>query len=135
MKEDSDGIPYIVRSKFNNGMKYRVDRHRLSTLNPAGVISFGAENASFFYQAEEWCSGRDMYYIDTRHLSMYTCLFLISCLKPICTKYSYNYGLFPDLLNKEKIKLPIIQDNIPDWEYMENYIKNTRLNYLSIYPM
>lgn len=111
-------------------MKYRVDKKRLSTLNPAGVISFGAENASFFYQAEEWCSGRDMYYIDTRHLSMYTCLFLISCLRPICTKYSYNNGLFPDLLNKEKIKIPVTQGNIPDWDYMDNYMKNIQLYYM-----
>lgn len=48
VKEKTNGIPYIVRSKFNNGMKYRVEQQMLS-LNPAGVISFGAENASFFY--------------------------------------------------------------------------------------
>lgn len=65
VKENPEGIPYVVRSKFNNGIKYYVERPN-SNVNPAKVISFGAENATFFYQEYEWISGRDMYYIDTR---------------------------------------------------------------------
>lgn len=119
--EDKNGIPYIVRSKFNNGTKYRVENKVGMKLNPAGVISFGAENPTFFYQYEEWCSGRDIYYIDTRNLSTHTCFFLISCLMFITYKYSYNYGLFPDLLKKEYIKLPTINGE-PDWNYMNDFM-------------
>ena len=108
-------------------MKYRVDKQRLSALNPAGVISFGAENASFFYQAEEWCSGRDIYYIDTQHLTRHTCMFLLSCLQKITLMYSYNYGLFPDLLKQETVRLPITSKGTPDWGYMDNYMRNVEL--------
>ena len=93
VKENPEGIPYVVRSKFNNGVKYYVERPN-SNVNPAKVISFGAENATFFYQKSEWISGRDMYYIDTRGIDEYACLFITSCLQPIAEKYSYNYGLF-----------------------------------------
>ena len=103
VKENPEGIPYVVRSKFNNGVKYYVERPN-SNVNPAKVISFGAENATFFYQKSEWISGRDMYYIDTRGINEYACLFVTSCLQPIAEKYSYNYGMFPDLLKEEKIK-------------------------------
>ena len=101
--ESENGIPYVVRSKFNNGIKYYVEKPS-DKINPAGVISFGAENATFFYQKEEWVSGRDIYYIDTQHLTEYVCLFIIACLQPIASKYSYNFGLFPELLKKERIK-------------------------------
>ena len=94
------------------------------TLSPRGVISFGAENTSFFYQNEQFVSGRDIYYIDTQNLSKRVCLYLISCLQTLAKKYSYSYGLFPEHLRKEKIKLPVRQDGQPDWEYMEEYILN-----------
>ena len=122
VKEASTGIPYVVRSKFNNGIKYNVERP-VENVNPAKVISFGAENATFFYQKAEWISGRDMYYIDTRDISEYACLFITSCLQPIAEKYSYNYGMFPDLLKEEKIKLPADKSGNPDYVYMENYMK------------
>ncbi|QWQ38259.1 restriction endonuclease subunit S [Gemella sp. zg-570] len=126
--EDEDGIPYVVRTKFNNGIKYRVKKSRYMKPSPKGVISFGAENASFFYQKESFVSGRDIYYIDTQHLNEKVCLFLVSCLQTLSKKYSYSNGLFPNLLKKEKIKLPVKTDNTPDWEQMENYITKLSLN-------
>lgn len=120
--ENEQGIPYIVRTKFNNGVKFRVEKKKNMSLSPGGVISFGAENTSFFYQKEPFVSGRDIYYIDTQKFSKRVCLYLISCLQTLAKKYSYSYGLFPDHLKKEKIKLPVNQDGNPDWEYMEEYI-------------
>lgn len=122
VKEDMNGIPYVVRSKFNNGIKYMVERDEKFVVNPKGVISFGAENASFFYQDKEYISGRDMYYIDTRNLSKNTVLFIIACLEKLTSKYSYNFGLFPKLLKEEKIKLPIKNNGEPDFEYMDKYM-------------
>lgn len=120
--EDVNGIPYVVRTKFNNGIKYRVKKNENMKPSPKGVISFGAENASFFYQKEMFVSGRDIYYIDTQNITEKACLFIVACLQTLSEKYSYNNGLFPDLLKKEKIKLPIRGDGNPDWEYMEQSI-------------
>lgn len=120
--QDFNGIPYIVRSKFNNGIKYRVTRPQ-GRVNPPNVISFGAENATFFYQKEEWISGRDMYFIDVREIDEYACLFIVTCLQQVAAKYSYNYGLFPELLKKEKIKLPIDKEGNPDFMQMSNRMK------------
>ena len=122
VKENSNGIPYVVRSKFNNGIKYMLEKDERFIVNPKGVISFGAENASFFYQENEYISGRDMYYIDTRNLSRNTALFIIACLEKLTSKYSYNFGLFPKLLKEEKIKLPIKSNGEPDYEYMDKYM-------------
>lgn len=122
--ECENGIPYVVRTKFNNGIKCYVQKKKNMNLSPGGVISFGAENATFFYQDRPFVSGRDIYYIDTQHLSAITCRFLTACLQPIARKYSYNNGLFPELLKKEIIKLPVCKGNEkPDWEYMEQYMQ------------
>jgi len=121
LKEDANGIPYVVRTKFNNGIKYRVKNENLE-LNPKGVITFGAENSTFFYQDEEFVSGRDIYYIDVSDKSKRVALFLVACLNFITDKYSYNYGLFPELLRKEYIMLPTKDGDNVDFEYMEKYI-------------
>lgn len=120
VKENPNGIPYVVRSKFDNGIKYRVSKNSNIVTSPDGVISFGSENATFFYQGEEWCSGRDVYYIDTRGIPKESCLFIIACLQTIVGKYSYSNGLFPDLLRRETIKLPIDGCGKPDWSYMKS---------------
>lgn len=120
--ESEEGIPYVVRTKFNNGIKCRVQPVAGVTPSPAGVISWGAENATFFYQPEPFLSGRDIYYIDTREFNPLVCMFLASCLQTVVHKYPYNFGLFPDLLKEEKIKLPVITDGAPDWAYMEEYM-------------
>lgn len=122
--ENVNGIPYVVRTKFDNGIKYNVEKNLQMQSSPAGTISFGAENATFFYQEKEYVSGRDIYYIDTRYLTKYACLFVVTCLQTIVEKYSYNYGMFPELVKKEEIKLPVNKNGEPDWEFMENYMKN-----------
>ena len=48
--EMDEGIRYVVRTKFNNGIKCRVQPVDNVEPSPAGVITWGAENASFFYQ-------------------------------------------------------------------------------------
>ena len=120
--EDVNGIPYVVRTKFDNGIKYRVHPVDGIEPSPAGVITWGAENATFFYQPEPFLSGRDIYYIDTREYSQKACLFLASCFQTIAHKYPYNFGLFPELLREERIKLPVTKDNNPDWAYMDTYM-------------
>ncbi len=123
LKEETTGIPYVVRSKYNNGIKFYVHQESGMQLNPAGTISFGAENATFFYQPKAYVSGRDIYYIDTTYLSQKVCLFITSCLQTITNKYSYNYGMFPELVKNETIKLPVDNKGNPDWKYMEKYIE------------
>lgn len=120
--QDENGIPYVVRSKFNNGIKCYAQYQLKMKPSPSGTISFGAENATFFYQSQKFISGRDIYYIDTTKYSKKICFFIISCLKTLSDKYSYNYGMFPNLLKEDIIKLPIDKDGNPDWQYMEDYI-------------
>lgn len=117
--ESPTGIPYVVRTKFNNGVKFRVEPIEGIEPSPGGVITFGAENSMFFYQDEPFLSGRDIYYIDTRTHNKNICLFLTSCFQKITGKYSYNYGLFPELLKQERIILPTSSNGEPDWNMMD----------------
>jgi hypothetical protein len=42
-------------------------------------------------------------------------------------KYRFSYGLTAkmDRLKNLRINLPILEDGYPDWNWIENYVKNT----------
>ena len=118
----ANGLPYVVRTKFKNGIKDLVVTDEPVDPSPAGVVTWGSENASFFRQELPFYSGRDIYYLDTRQLSGNACRFLTAVLDTITSRYPYNYGLFPDLLKEELIKLPVTPSGDPDWAYMDAYM-------------
>lgn len=124
VSEAPEGIPYVVRTKFNNGVKYRVSLQSGMTTSPGGVISFGSENTSFFFQPEPFVSGRDIYYLDTRKRTESQCVFLAACLNRIAGRYTYDFGLFPNLLEQDAIRLPATSSGSPDWNGIERYMRN-----------
>ncbi len=121
---DEETINYVVRTKFNNGIKYRVHNTNELVVCPAGTISFGAENSVFFYQDEDYVVGRDVAYVDTQHLSRKVCLFLTAVLNTLTNRYSYDWGMFPSLVVRETISLPVRESGEPDWAYMEQYVED-----------
>ena len=119
-----DGINYVTRSKFNNGIKSKVLNNGNYIINPKGTISFGAENADFFYQTEKYITGNKMYYIDTSSISELAGRFIETILQLTFTKnYSFSDGMIPSKIYDKTIKLPITSTGEPDYEYMEKYMK------------
>lgn len=129
-EDDSNSVNYITRSKFNNGLLYKVEDNNNFDKNPKNTISFGAKNADFFIQLEEYITGNKMYYIDTQELTLNQSLFFKTVLqKTLTNKYGFNDGLTGERLKAEKILLPATYNNEkeeyePDWEYMDNFIIN-----------
>lgn len=118
-------LNYVTRSKFNNGIKCKIIEKEDYVINPSGTISFGAENANFFYQENKYITGNKMYYIDTRHLSKNCALFLKTILEATFTNnFSYSDAMTPERIYNKTIKLPVDLNGNPDWDYMDKYISN-----------
>ena len=101
--EDNEAINYVTRSKFNNGVTDIVKKENDFEVNPKGTISFGAENADFFIQTEEYITGNSMCYIDTKHLTINQALFIKTILqKQITQRYGFTDGLTGSKLKKRK---------------------------------
>ena len=81
-----------------------------------------------FYQSGNFGFDDNILALESKEtISIYIKLFLVSI---ICRdKYRYQYGrqYRLDDFKKHTVKLPAIQNSdgsyIPDWDYMENYIK------------
>lgn len=128
LEEVNEGIPYVTRSSLNNGIDCFIF-NRDFKLNPPNTISFGAENADFFYQRNAYATGNKMYNIQNSHINQYTGLFLVQALRQSIKNCGFGYGkgLTGTRLKDRKVMLPIDDDNKPNWSFMEEYVKE-RMN-------
>jgi hypothetical protein len=123
----SGDIAYISSTKTNNGIdnyvvppKKHLIFNNAITLNNSGSIGYCFYH-SYNFIASDHCTILD---IKDKNIKLNITLFLF--LKPVIEVMKQKYGfareMSNDRLKKEKILLPA-KDNLPDWEYMRNYIK------------
>ena len=71
--------------------------------------------------------------LENNDFDKYTNLFLSSVVSRLGEKYSFNREMNDTRIKKEKILLPINDKNEPDYEFMENYMKNLEYKRLTEY--
>jgi len=139
------GIKFVSRTESNNGVSATVKSIEGVTPQKEGLITVagGGSVLSTFIQPEPFYSGRDLYTLEAKDtISFEAKMFIITIIK--ANKYKYSYGrqanktlpyielMLPVQRNKNNI--PIIDANhkysdegfVPDWQFMENYIKSLR---------
>lgn len=124
--ERIDGdTPYITASATNNGIKYYVDNTNATLeANAISVNRNGSVGYSFYHKYKA------LYSNDCRKLkvkennSEYVALFITNQIMQQRTKYSYGYKMGTGRLRRQYIQLPVNDLGKPDYEYMEQYIKN-----------
>ena len=141
-KDYEDGnIPYVARTTFNNGVVKKIATDE--KLYPANCIIIGAESAMAFYQTKEFLTGNKIYrlYLNDNYahvLNANLALFFCALINNLGKKYTYTNAFVSNKIEKEKILLPISSKDKPDWEFMENYIKQSKKDIeklLKIYAM
>lgn len=124
---DCEGTtPFITSTSDNNGVAAWVDVDDALDGN-AITVSTNGNCFDCFYQEQKFAVSNDVEVLYGEHLNKYTALFIIPLLKQEQKKYSYGRKAKNGKVFSTKIKLPAVCDNgkyIPDWEHMENFIKN-----------
>ncbi|MBW1616930.1 MAG: restriction endonuclease subunit S [Deltaproteobacteria bacterium] len=123
---ENGNLPYITRTNSNNGVeRFITDNNRFDeNFNQENCISVGGESLSSFYQFERFIAGNNITLLYNKDLNKYNALFFNTILtKDLQKKFNYGRGATKTRLGKLKIKLPS-KNNLPDWEYMEKYIKS-----------
>lgn len=119
---DFNGINFVSRTAKNNGVSAKVKRLGNVTPIPAGMITVagGGSVMESFLQPEEFYSGRDLYYLDSKiDLSDQEKIYYCVCLR--ANKYRFNYGRQANRTLKN-ILIPS-RNEIPDWVKKMNLVK------------
>lgn len=123
-------IRFVSRTEMNNGCDCYVLNNGLSGIEKANAIAIGDTTATCFYQGEDFVCGDHMVICRADWINLHTALFIISILKQEKYKYSYGRAFKMELISNTMLKLPAA-DNMPDWDYMEQYIKSLNHNPLT----
>jgi len=116
-------IPFVTRSAFNNGVADFISDDNYQ-INQGNCITIGAEGLYAFYQNEPFVAGVKVYTLRHEKLNKYNGLFICTVLNKNVYKYNYGRARILDKIKEETILLPTTQDGSPDWQFMEDYIKN-----------
>ena len=137
------GIKFVSRTESNNGVSATVMPIENVIPQKAGLISVagGGSVLSTFIQPEPFYSGRDLYTLASKdNISFEAKMFIITIIK--ANKYKYSYGSQANkTLPYLELMLPVVKDDknapiidktckysdegyVPDWQFMENYIKS-----------
>jgi type I restriction enzyme M protein len=124
-KDQSDGIiPYVSSSSLNNGIDNYIGNGKTDE-NCISFACYGSIGEVFYQDEKVWVSDNaNVFYIRNRVLNPYLSMFIITILK--LEKFRFSYGMTgkKERLQNFFIKLPVDNNNKPDWEFMENYIKS-----------
>lgn len=125
-KSDS-GISYLGATNQNNGVLCFVCRDE-STIQKGNCIAFirNGEGSMGYsvYKAEDFIATSDMTLGYNKHLNRYIGTFITTIADRVRGKYNFGYKRSANRLFKEIITLPVDNNGSPDWEYMENYMRN-----------
>lgn len=120
-----DGINYVTRTINNNGVEFKTNFNNLEFIIEGNCITIGAEGLQAFYQKNSFITGNKVNIIRNDKLNKFNSLFLCTVLnETIKGKFNYGRAVVLSKLKELVIKLPIDDEENPDWLFMENYIKS-----------
>lgn len=129
----SGNTPYVSSTANQNGIGYFVGNTN-ATLEE-GCLSVnrnGSVGYSFFHPYKALFSN-DCRKLRPFNQSRYVGLFLSNQITLQKEKYGYGYKMGTARLKKQRIMLPINDQNQPDYEYMEQYMKYLEYQKLKAY--
>lgn len=123
---ESGSTPYLSATAVNNGVGENISL--IPEFN-GGIITTEKVKCTAFYQPKPFCATSDVNIIkrkDGKSINQYVGLFLASIID-FNESFRWTYGRQCRVNDTEniRIKLPVNLEGEPDWQFMENYIKDT----------
>ncbi|MCD8375989.1 MAG: restriction endonuclease subunit S, partial [Oscillospiraceae bacterium] len=131
-------IPFVASGNANNGVINYFSPHESDVLDKRGCITVSPVDGSAFYQETDFLgrggAGSSIILLYNDRMNKYSGLFLSKMVRQTCSKYNYGKMGNQESIKREKIMLPVDENGIPDWRYMEQYAwalsAKLKLNYL-----
>lgn len=120
---DETNVPYVTRSDKNNGIDLFVAKQN-KKVDLKNVITIGLDTQTIFYQPHAFYTGQNIQVLSNPFLNKYVAMFIIPLLKSQMVKFNWGgNGATLTRLNRTKLLLPIDKNGNPDYEFMEQYVK------------
>lgn len=119
-------IPFVSRTEANNNIDCYVLKSEIQNPEAGNAITVGDTTSTIAYQPELFATGDHIVVIRADWLNQYTGLFIVGLLQRERFRYSYGRAYLTDYIKATQLKLPATEDGIPDWKWIEEYMKSLR---------
>ena len=126
MLENGD-IPLISAKNSNNGLKGFVNTpkkaitgHSISLNNDGD----GGAGLAYYQPANMALDTHVTALIPKHHVSKWTLIFIAKCISGLHGFFGHGLSISNKRADKIKIMLPVTEDGVPDYGYMDRYVKN-----------
>jgi hypothetical protein len=126
--------PYISSTALNNGIDGFVgNKENIRVFSNCLTLANSGSVGACFYQPFESVASDHVTKLENKKFNKHIYLFISTIATRLGEKYSFNREINDLRIRREKIILPVNQNHEPDYEYMENYIKQIELKKLQKY--
>lgn len=123
-KERLNGlVPYITATANNNGIGYFVSNTNETLESGCLSVNRNGSVGYCFYHPYKALFGNDTRKLRPKMNNRYISLFISICITKQREKYGYGYKMGTGRLKRQRILLPVDANNNPDWQFMEDYMK------------
>lgn len=130
-------VPFVASGSVNNGVLKFCKPKTDEVLDKAGCISVSPVDGSSFYQPYAFLgrggAGSSVLMLYGDCFNFYTGLFISRMVSQTCSKYNYGHMANKDSIKRDRVILPVTNAGNPDYNYMEQYIKNLMLKKYNAY--
>jgi hypothetical protein len=119
--------PFVASGSMNNGVVKFCKPRRDEAIDRAGCITVSPVDGSAFYQPIDFLgrggAGSSILMLRSNLMNNYNGRFIARMVSQTCSKYTYGHMGNIKSIERERIMLPINSCGKPDWQFMEEYIK------------
>lgn len=127
-KYQSGSVPFVASGAVNNGVSAMLKPKVGEILDKGNCIIISPVDGSTFYQPIDFLGrgggGSSMIILRNDVLNEFNGQFLAKMIQHTFSKYSYGHMVSSGTAGREVIMLPVDNQGQPDYQYMEQYIKN-----------
>lgn len=123
-------IPFITAKAGNNGLSSLISN---GTLFDGGRITIEKIRLSAYYQPAPFYCSHDVSVISNEKITEDNAQFIACMIMRNGIKYSYGRQAQLNVVKREQIIMPSIDEGEPDWDYMSSYVQSIKENLIERY--
>ena len=125
---ENGNVPFVASGSGNNGVMKCCKPHKNEELDNAGCITVSPVDGSAFYQPYDFLgrggAGSSILMLYADNINLYNGQFIAKMIANTCAcKYTYGHMGNKDSIKRERIMLPVDDNDEPDYQFMEDYMK------------
>lgn len=121
-------VPFVASGSVNNGVMKFCEPFEGERFDDGCCITVSPVDGSTFFQPMDFLgrggAGSSILMLRCSGLNLYRGQFMARVVQQTCSKYTYGHMGNKDSIKRERIMLPVTDFGKPDYEYMEQYVKN-----------